>query len=41
MLLNNQEIIKIRAGTNEREKTIARINETKDCFFEKIKLISL
>ena len=38
-----KEIINIIAGINEREteKTLARINETKGCFFEKIKLISL
>ena len=33
-----QEIIKIRVETNQLEtkKTIQRINETKNCFFEKI-----
>ena len=35
-----KEIIKIRVEINEIEtkKTIAKINETKSCFFEKIKL---
>ena len=36
-----KEIIKIRAERNEREtkKTIAKINKTKTCFFEKINKI--
>jgi hypothetical protein len=36
-----REIIKIRAEINEIEtqKTIQRINETKNCFFEKINKI--
>ena len=36
-----KEIIKIRAEINEREmkKTIAKINKTKSCFFEKINKI--
>ena len=36
-----EKIIKIRAEINEIEtkKTIAKINETKDCFFEKINKI--
>ena len=37
-----KEIIKIRAEINEIEtkKTTAKINNTKSCFFEKIKLIN-
>ena len=36
-----KEIIKIRAEINETEtkKTVAKINETKSCFFEKINKI--
>ena len=36
-----KEIIKIRAGINEREtkETIAKINKTKSWFFEKINKI--
>ena len=38
-----KEIIKVRTETNEIEtkKTIEKINETKSCFSEKIKLIKL
>ena len=38
-----KEIIKIRAEINETEtkKTVAKINETKSCFFKKIRLINL
>ena len=34
-----KDVIKIRAETNEKEtkETIAKINKTKSCFFEKIK----
>ena len=38
-----RDIIKIREeiNKNEKNKTIAKINETKSWFFEKIKYISL
>jgi len=41
MVSIRKEIIKIRAEINEREtkETIAKINKTKSCFFEKINKI--
>ena len=41
MVSIRKEIIKIRAEINEREtkETIAKINKTKRCFFEKINKI--
>ena len=37
-----KEILKIRAETNEKETkaTVAKINKTKSCFFEKINKIN-